>query len=738
MSFKKTASYFLSIAILVFTGCGSPSGGGIPDGVTGPAVVGDVSSAYMDVAAGQILNVSNTMEYSLNNGAVWTDCGSSVVDVFFSNGDVVYVRQINDIPDSAFLGTVSLLTGPDLIPGKCYVGTDNWTDLLCGEAGETLGVRTEFSNIGDTNSYSTSYNIAFYISNDKIITSADTIILDYNWPYTATAGQEYVRPYSADDDFVVPSLTPGVYYVGCIVDSNSAVTELLETNNATRPADVAEFTIVDTSVPDSGAFKFINSWGVGGSWENVHDGHYWVTYETMIQQQMPIRYYYNDFSSEYEPTIVAVFDINHDYRDECLVTIGLGNPSAPLMIKQFNKFFSSSVSGHFPFPNNDIVLDISEFAQYINDYNIFMTVENVGTTTGSVSSFSLEFYYDYDESPFKTINGTTGTIPSSSTLVLTASTAGRLNSEELAVIQPNDRADMFGVSFTEEKPTSAELARDMASAGVYVPGRNYNIIVNGMGTGDAPPTEEQWNNMVKLRSVSSSNDRGLLPASVDNSDTIWFPPIGSQGSEGSCTAFSFAYYIQTYTEARERNWDMSGTSWLYTDPSGLSSGGRPDSNLNRIFSPDFIYHQINSGTDDGSNGQAASALIIKVGGATWAAMPYNTSDHTTWPSKAAWREAGRYRGREVGNHYWAYRPVGYFIIYDYGDIYLLKSLLAAGYCVSTSVDASTTGDGVSLYALLDSNDVIDDNTAAIMDTNHAQTVVGYKEGTDWNPADPDN
>ena len=274
----------------------------------------------------------------------------------------------------------------------------------------------------------------------------------------------------------------------------------------------------------------------------------------------------------------------------------------------------------------------------------------------------------------------------------------------------------------------------MQSVGVFDPRKNYNTLAYGQyRTGASPPSAEQWQNMKKLRGIKSFNVRGPLPNSIDHSKTRYFPPIGNQGNEGSCASFSFAYYIQTYTEAKEHNWDLSMTKWLSVDPKSLSSGGSPDSNLDKIFSPDFIYHQINSGTDGGSNGLVAASLITRIGGATWEEMPYNTSDSTSWPREPAWREAGRYRGKDTGSTEFSSRSSGYFIVQNDSDINLLKSLLADGYCVSTAIKASSGG----LYDLFTDRDVADNDTVGKMTPDHAQTVVGYKEGDAWNPLDPD-
>ncbi len=732
-------SFGIIFFALISSGCPQPGSGGSSDISDNSIIFSEyenIITPVMNIIDGTISKVSPEMEYSLNNKSTWISCTGSVVDVTFSIGNLVWVRDIGISTTEFFLGEVEALSGPDLIAGnRIYLGLNNWDDVTIASSGDIHKVKWYFENIGDSSAYSADHRIKIYLSTDKTITSDDTLILDFSYPYSCPVGSNI---YGGTEEFTVPSVTPGVYYVGAIIDATGVIDELNESNNVTLPEDTAEFIIKDNTPVPAGAFKFVNSWGDWStSWENIADGHYWVSYNTMKKQEMMVNYYYNNFSNVYEPTVVAVFQLTHSERNKCKVILGLGDPSDPYMVKELqSRWLNTIQSGSLPFPSNDIVLDISEFASAINDYDLFLKIENSSAITGSIVNFSVEFYSDYDIAPFETITGGTAAIPANDSVIVTAITDGVLSYTEMAQIIPLSRSIISGTSFIEEKPDKLEFNRDIQSAGIYEPGKNYNkIVYDGFGTGYQPPTEEEWSRMKKLRSVESSVVRGELPTSIDHSITQYFPPIGSQGSEGSCTAFSFGYYIQTYTEAKEHGWDLSGTSWLETDPSGLSSAGIPDSNLDKIFSPDFIYHQINDGVDLGSNGGSAATLITRVGGATWEEMPYNTGNSTSWPSESAWRESGRYRGREVSNQYWDFSSSGYFIIYDDSDINLLKSLLANGYCVNVSIRSESPG---GLYDLLDEYDVVDNDTANKMSTDHAQTIVGYKEGSSWNPLNPDS
>ena len=163
-----------------------------------------------------------------------------------------------------------------------------------------------------------------------------------------------------------------------------------------------------------------------------------------------------------------------------------------------------------------------------------------------------------------------------------------------------------------------------------------------------------------------------MPSAVDNSATPWFPPIGNQGSQGSCTAWAVGYYVKTFQEAKEHSWNLSGATW---------AGGYPTpSYQSKIMSPAFIYHMINDGVNKGTNFQDAIQLVNYVGACSWQKMPYNSTDHSTWPSEAAWTEASAYRGNS---------SYGYQYLYANTDpgVASLKSWLASGNLAVIAVDA---------------------------------------------------
>ncbi len=263
------------------------------------------------------------------------------------------------------------------------------------------------------------------------------------------------------------------------------------------------------------------------------------------------------------------------------------------------------------------------------------------------------------------------------------------------------------VRVIDRKIIAFEVDKLKRELGVWEKGRNYNQIIDGHGTGLQPPREEEWSEMAsKIYVVESVLLGQTAPSSVDHTIGPWFPPIGNQDGEGSCVAWAVGYYTKTFQEAEEHGWDLSGAEWM-----GGYCGYPTPAYQNRIFSPDFIYHLINGGVDMGSNFPDAMNLIAFVGACSWEKMPYDPSDHTSWPAEAAWREAPIYRGNNSG----------YEVMFTNTDegIANLKSWVASDHLAVIGIDAGQ-------YSALTSNDVWTlDNYAG--GGGHANTIVGYDD-----------
>ena len=673
------------------------------------------------------------MEYSTDNSVTWNALvGGGFQEL--SNlviGDRIWARKKENTAEKRFLGEVNDLTGPDFYPShKFFIGEGYWTDKIYGKPGEEMKIHFYMNNIGNMTNWNSAHQIRFYLSEDKEITTNDIHILDFTYPYTIYLGERY----GSNKPFTIPAnLLPGTYYIGYIMDATNLIPELNEYNNTTSPETVSEIIVKNPTTLNQGAFKIVNSWGLDSRWENKVDGHYWMPYEVLKNNQMLISYYFNNFDNSYQPTILLVFQMTHEHRNEFEIYAGLGDPENPYQKKVFS---TAERAGAHAFPANKMAMDISEFAFAINDYDLFIKIVSSSTTEGVINSSSVEFYENYNETAFTIIeHGSSVSIPAGETTIVYLNTKVALNQLEEASIIPLPRsAANNNVSFTERIPSALEIEDYKARYGVHLDGVNYNIIQYGKyGTGFVPPKLEAWNNMRVLKSVENLYlPSGELPNHIDHSQTKYFPPIGNQGDKGSCASFALVYYIQTFTEAKEHDWDLSDVQWVGDWP------GHPDSKLDKIFSPDFTYNQTNKGVDNGSSHSSVISIITRLGGVSWGTMPYTIDDYTSWPSEQAFREAPLYRGKEVAKSYWSDYSAGYFIIKDDSDIDLLKRILAAGYLVSTSINTENIFLGKS-DPHLDNQDVIITTDGGPKWTlpNHAQTIVGYKEGSVWNPAHPD-
>ena len=116
--------------------------------------------------------------------------------------------------------------------------------------------------------------------------------------------------------------------------NNYATVDLNHANTIVGYDD--NITYIENGVLKQGAFKIANSWGIGG-WENVDDGFYWISYETMKQLSGPDNpcVIFNDLIN-YQPEIAASFRIIHNRRGECTITLGYGTPTKPYWLQKFS------------------------------------------------------------------------------------------------------------------------------------------------------------------------------------------------------------------------------------------------------------------------------------------------------------------------------------------------------------------------------------------------------------------
>lgn len=170
------------------------------------------------------------------------------------------------------------------------------------------------------------------------------------------------------------------------------------------------------------------------------------------------------------------------------------------------------------------------------------------------------------------------------------------------------------------------------------------------------------------------------------------PPPGHQSEQNSCVAWVSAYAVKTYQEKLEQQYQ-------------LVSQGQPD--WRKIFSPAFVYNQINQGRDGGATLVDALNLLSARGALSWADMPYNPDNFTLQPTATQLKQARRFR-------------ISYWRRVNVQDPQEVKAHLQAGYPVMVGLIADE-----GLYRLKGQN-VWKKRQGKILG-GHAVVVVGYDE-----------
>ena len=227
-----------------------------------------------------------------------------------------------------------------------------------------------------------------------------------------------------------------------------------------------------------------------------------------------------------------------------------------------------------------------------------------------------------------------------------------------------------------------------------------NQIIDGHGTGYLAPSLEELDSLIGkttlLEPIEDENTK--LGATADISTEMYFPAVGNQASQGSCTAWAVTYYAYGYLEAKDHSWD--------------ASSGNPD----YLLSPAWAYNKVATANDDGSSFSEIAQVLLDWGVPTLSAMPYDDTDVDSWGDEIAYRQAPYHR------------PLSHSIITYTGapTISTIISLLDSGTPVTFAIDAyqfsNGLNEGTSDFIL--SSDEYNDG----IELNHAQCIVGYDDG----------
>ena len=264
-------------------------------------------------------------------------------------------------------------------------------------------------------------------------------------------------------------------------------------------------------------------------------------------------------------------------------------------------------------------------------------------------------------------------------------------------VNPTDDALSPEVRYSYHLLTVPEMTDLSGRFGVHDPSLDYNTMIDGYGTGLAPPSSEGWQSLVGSLNVLDSVEADMesIPSSIDLSTEPTFPAVGNQASQPSCAAWAATYYAYGFAEATDLGW------------TGASSGS-PD----QLVSPGWTYNRVNGGRDSGSWMDENMFVVRDWGVATLATMPFDDTEYLDWGSPSAFREAPEHRADEV-----FYMPYSGSVTIDE-----IKVLVSEGTLVTFAMDALQLSPG-----FVDGNYILSAAEYSSNTLNHAQTIVGFDD-----------
>lgn len=220
--------------------------------------------------------------------------------------------------------------------------------------------------------------------------------------------------------------------------------------------------------------------------------------------------------------------------------------------------------------------------------------------------------------------------------------------------------------------------------------------INKFDSGKSTQLSNALEKQLRVKGYSLAN----LPPVLDYSGSPYLPTVGLQ-NEDSCVGWSVGYYLRTYQQARDIGWDVK---------KGLQT------NNAHVFSPSFVYNQINQGADNGAYLSDAGELLKQKGAATLASFPYIPGDYTTQPGADIIQKAAPHKIREWGILYTSNDSMDFIIqktkqYLNTGDILVAGSRIGFNFIYPMTLE-----NGKSI--------IITDNYAT---NGHAYVVVGYDD-----------
>lgn len=256
-----------------------------------------------------------------------------------------------------------------------------------------------------------------------------------------------------------------------------------------------------------------------------------------------------------------------------------------------------------------------------------------------------------------------------------------------------------GIDYWFEHITQEGIHEEKDNINLRFNREDYNALYDGHGTGLAPPSEKDLNALVGKKWIKSS---ALKPsdnppgASYDLSLQTYFPEVGNQQGQGSCSAWAVTYYAYGYLEAKDYSWNAS------------------EGEAAHLMSPAWTFNKVST-SNYGSWMTTNAQIMVDWGCATLATMPYDDTDYYSWGDESAWREATQHR------------PLDYYLI-DFDEdnpnntIDVIKNLILSETPITFTMHAGEFNPSFS-----DGNYIMSSVEYDSTSLNHAQTIVGFND-----------
>lgn len=288
---------------------------------------------------------------------------------------------------------------------------NNWADAYSGNNAHLMSPAWTYNKVnGGYDSGSSMYSNAKIIKDWGVSSMAN---MPYDWHDAISWGNEsawieapmhrsldsYSISYSGDSTVeyvkeVVSSGTPVVFAIDAneyspgFSDSNHIISSSeYDSQTINHAQTIVGYDDAITDDGDIGAFRVVNSWGVG--WGD--DGYYWLTYDAFkeIGNLLMLRYIVD--KGDYQPSMLATWQFSDPPTREADFEVGIGPYSSPLDTQ--SPTYSKNSNGYnHTFPDF-MCLDITKFQNYYElGNNEFYLEVTSSDTAGTLSSFRIEIH----------------------------------------------------------------------------------------------------------------------------------------------------------------------------------------------------------------------------------------------------------------------------------------------------------------------------------------------------------